>query len=262
MPNNRENHAASITHGGIRSALAGPQLLKLEAASRLRTFKAGEIIFSEGERATHSFIVLSGSLKLTKIHPDGERRIVGLMFPDDLLCGTFAPQRSCSAEAATDLELCAMPVETLSRLADEAPKLERVLFQAALAELEARHDWMLLPRGRSAYQRVAGFLRLLVKRANPSTGRAQHGDAEPVRLTLPLSRAEIASFLDITLETVSRQLTVMKKTGIIEFSSMRQVIVPDIWLLDAHAESGFHGGSWLPQPSFAGQAGIEGGRAA
>jgi CRP/FNR family transcriptional regulator len=240
--------AVSVAHEGIRSALTEPQLSKLEAASELRTLKAGELLFSEGDKATHSFAVLSGAVKLTKTHPDGESRIIGLMFEGDLLCGTCGPLRTCSAEAGTDLELCAIPVEATSRLAGEAPKLERVFFQAALAELEARHDWMLLLRGSTAFQRVAGFFRLLIKRACPRGSGGRQGYPEPVHLTLPLSRAEIASFLDVTLETVSRQLTLMKKAGLIEFSSMRQVTVPDIWLLAAHAESSFQGGSWTSMP--------------
>ena len=118
----------------------------------------------EGDITTHSLIVLFGALKLAKVHPDGERHIIGLMFPDDLLCGTFKSHQTCSAEAATDVELCAIPLEILSNLCAEAPGLERVLFRAALSELEAGHDWIMLLRGCSAYQRVAGFLRLLAKR--------------------------------------------------------------------------------------------------
>ena len=144
----------------------------------------------------------------------------------------FKSQQTCSAEAATDLELCAIPHEILSSLAAEALGLERVLFRAALSELEGGHDWILLLRGCSAYQRVAGFLGRVAE-------HAPQDEAGSVHFTLPLSRAEIASFLGITIETVSRQMTLMKKRGVIELPvsrDSREVIAPNLALLSAHAE--------------------------
>ncbi len=178
------------------------------------------------------------------------------MFPGDLLSGTFKPHHTCWAEAATDLVLCAMPLETVLSLCDEAPKLERVLFRAALCELEASHDWVLLLQGCSAYQRVAGFLRLLVKRAQ---AEGSDGPEQAVRFTLPLSRAEIAGFLGITIETVSRQMTLMRKAAVIALPpsrDSREVIVPNLALLSAHAERDFPAGGRprAPQLAFANQA--------
>ena len=169
------------------------------------------------------------------------------MFQDALLCGMFKPQQTCSAEAATDLELCAIPLEVLTGMTAEAPGLERVLFRGALAELETGHDWVMLLRGCSAYQRVAGFLRLLAK-------RGQQNEAGATQFSLPLSRAEIASFLGITIETVSRQMTLLRKRSVIELPvsrDSREVIVPNLTLLNAHAErdaaasgvAGFGGGA-------------------
>jgi CRP/FNR family transcriptional regulator, anaerobic regulatory protein len=232
LQKSQAHNAYPIRHRGIRSVLTEDQLHKLESSARRKTFRAGELIFLEGDVTTHSFIVVSGALKLTKVHPDGERHVIGLMFQDDLLCGMFKPQQTCSAEAATDLELCAIPLEVLTSMTAEAPGLERVLFRGALAELEAGHDWILLLRGCSAYQRVAGFLRLLAKRGQQSEAGATH-------FSLPLSRAEIASFLGITIETVSRQITLLRKKGVIELPvsrDSREVIVPSLTLLSAHAE--------------------------
>lgn len=245
-----------IAHRGIRSALTGRQLSKLESASGQESFQAGELIFKEGDRPAHYFIVISGVLKLTKIDPDGERHIVALMFPGDLLCGTFQPRQTCSAEAATDLKVCAMALETIQDLLDEAPKFERVLLQAATHQLEACQEWMLLLRGCPAYQRVAGFLYLLGKRAQPRIDFAQQHGAVPLRFTLPLSRAEIASFLGITVETVSRQMTLMRKHAVIELPpcrDYREVIVSDIWLLAEHAtgSASCRSASSVAPPAFA-----------
>jgi Cyclic nucleotide-binding domain len=151
-----------VRHRGIRSVLSEEQWCKLENCARRKTFRAGEIVFVEDDIPTHSFIVLSGVLKLTKIHPDGERYVTGLMFRNDLLCGMFKSHQTCSAEAATDLELCAIPLQILSNLAAEAPALEQVLFRAALSELVERaiaHFKGLAKRGgKLAGQRVCGVI--------------------------------------------------------------------------------------------------------
>ena len=175
-------NAYPIRHQGIRSVLNEDQMRKVEAVARRKSFKSGELIFMEGDITTHSYIVLSGALKLTKVHPDGERHITGLMFPEDLLCGLFKSHQTCSAEAATDVELCANPLEILSSLCAEAGAGTR-LVPRGLERAESRDDWILLLRGCSAYQRVAGFLRLVAK-------RGQQDQTGGVRFTLPLSRAE------------------------------------------------------------------------
>jgi CRP/FNR family transcriptional regulator, anaerobic regulatory protein len=229
-------NACSIGHRDIRAVLTDEQLHKLEGVSRWKSYRAGEPIFQEGDTTTHSFIVVAGALKLTRIHPGGERYVIGLMFTDDLLCRAFKPRHSCSAEAAVDLTLCAMPAGAVLSLCEEAPKLERVLFRAALSELEANHDCMLLLRGCSAYQRVAGFLSFLAVRSQPSGRAALNGEGVQTRFTLPLSRAEIAGFLGITVETVCRQMTLMRKRGVIELRDNREVFVPNLGILSAHAE--------------------------
>jgi CRP/FNR family transcriptional regulator, anaerobic regulatory protein len=227
-----------IAQDYIRSALTGEQLRRLEAASCLKFLRAGELIFKEGDQATHSAIVTSGVIKLSKAHPNNERYIIGLMFSGDLLGGTLRLRRTFSAEAATDLELYATPLEACRELFREAPELERALFQVSLMELENRHDWMFLLRGCSANQRVARFLLLLAKRAQPLADSVHGNELEPVHLPLPLTRGEIAGFLGLTIETVSRQMTSLKKRGVIELSGSREVIVPNIGLLGAHAVSG------------------------
>lgn len=247
--------APAVRHRGIRAVLTQAQLRELERASQRISYKADEPIFREGDETAYSFIVVSGTLKLTKMHPDGECRVIALMFADDLLCGTFKARQTHSAAAATDLELCAIPHEILSSLCSREPKLQRVLFQAALNELEAGHDWMLLLRGCPAYRRVAGFLQVLASRAQPQP--VEQDGAVRVRLTLPLSRDEIAGFLDITRETVSRQMTLMRNRGVIEFPVSRvgrKVIVPDLALLIAHAQSDLSRGPASVWPSMANPA--------
>jgi CRP/FNR family transcriptional regulator len=185
--------------------------------------------------------VTSGVLKLSKIHPDNRRYTVALLFSGDLLSGAFRPRQTCTVEAATKLELCVIPLEALFKLFKEAPELERALFRASVRELEACQDWALLLRGCSAYLRVAGLLLRLATRAQLSANPAP-GNGAPVCFPLPLSRGEIAGLLGITIETLSRQMTLMKKARVIEISGSRDVTVPDVALLAAQAASDASGG--------------------
>jgi CRP/FNR family transcriptional regulator len=220
MPKNSRLMPCSIAHDGIRSALTDGQLRRLEAASRQRSLKAGEFLFKEGDKTTHTFAVTSGTIKLSKIHPNNKGYVIALMFPGDLLCGACKPHQMCSAEAATVLELCAVPLEAYWRLFEEAGELERALFRASLSEFKACQEWMLLLRRSTAYERIAHFLLLLAK------GTLSDFLPGPACLRLPLSRGEIAGLLDLTIETVSRQLSLMQKRGLIEFSGSREVIIP------------------------------------
>ncbi len=229
----------SITHDGLRSVLTDEQLCELETASRRRVLTADELIFREGGIADDVFVITSGTVKFTKIHPNKQSYIIGLMFPGEIICEVFKPRHTFSAAAATDVELCVIPPDALSHLLKSTPQVERALFRASLIELEACHDWTFLLRGCFSYQRLALFLWLLAMRAQPQSNGTQQNKVVTVQLFLPLSRAEIAGFLDITIETISRQMTLMKKRGIIEVRGSREVIIPNIGLLADHAAIDF-----------------------
>jgi len=232
---NSRYKSCSITHDGLRSVLADKQLCELEIASRRRDLAAEEIIFREGGIADDVFVITSGTVKFTKIHPNKQSYIIGLMFPGEIICEPFKPRHTFSAAAATDVELCVIPPDALSHLLKSTPQIERALFRASSIELETRHDWTFLLRGCSSYQRLALFLWLLAMRAQPQSNGTQQNKVVTVQLFLPLSRAEIAGFLDITIETISRQMTLMKKSGIIEVRGTREVTIPNIGLLADHA---------------------------
>jgi len=100
-----------------------------------------------------------------------------------------------------------------------------------LDELDAARDWMLLLGRKTARERIASFMAILVRRAAALERRAP-GDG--FVFTLPLTREAIADYLGLTIETVSRQITALKKAGVIEFDGSRTCRVPDYMaLLDA-----------------------------
>jgi CRP/FNR family transcriptional regulator len=215
---------------GICAVLNGRQLPVLNAIARRKTIPAGQHIFSEGGGAERYAVIASGVVKLTRSGLEGQRYIIGLKFASDFLGRIFKPEHAYTAEAATDAELCVFSRDSFVRQLSRSPKLERQLFKLALNELDACREWTLLVSRRSAYQRTAGFLHLLAVQGGARIGNSAH-------LILPVRREEIADFLGLTLETVSRQMTLLKKNSLIKLVSSREVIVPDVEKLGALARA-------------------------
>ncbi len=218
-----------IRHAGICGALADNAISEISKISRRRLVKAHEPIFQDGDEADQYFNVVKGIVKLVKTSSDGEQHIVGLIYPPDFLGELFSKKRSYAAEAATDVELCSFPKQQLEALFAKHPQLERKLLEFTIHELQICRNWTLLLSRKSSYERVASFLYMLAKRA-PLT-RCGAGDNRPIEFHLPFTRSEIADYLGLTLETVSRQFSRLKTKRIIDLPSNREIVVPDLELL-------------------------------
>lgn len=139
------------------------------------------------------------------------------MFASDFLGRTFGQTNRFFATAATDVELCIFPSDAFERLIATYPDLKQCLFERTLDDLDAARDWMLLLGRKSAAEKVASFLLLLARRfARPP----QQAGAE---FDMPLKRADMADYLGLTVETVSRQMTRLKATGIIKIKGTRGI---------------------------------------
>jgi CRP/FNR family transcriptional regulator, anaerobic regulatory protein len=159
-------------------------------------------------------------VKLSKIMADGRQQIVGLQFAPDFMGRPFLGESLMAAEAATDAELCVLPRKILERMISESPDLGRRLHNQALTELDEARDWMLTLGRKSAREKVASLLVLIAAHSEPE----RPGECT---FDLPLSRADIADFLGLTIETVSRQMTKLRKDGVIQIENNRHVHVPD-----------------------------------
>jgi CRP/FNR family transcriptional regulator, anaerobic regulatory protein len=207
-------------HGGICSTLTTPQLAELNKHSQRRAVEAGTELIGQGELVTSYSNVLNGVVKLSKIMADGRQQIVGLQFAPDFMGRPFLGESLMTAEAATDTELCVLPRRLLERMIGESADLGSKLHKQALTELDEARDWMLTLGRKSAREKVASLLVLIATHIEPDQLRDRAFD-------LPLSRADIADFLGLTIETVSRQMTKLRKDGIIQIENNRHVIVPD-----------------------------------
>lgn len=190
------------------SALDDDELVCLSEIVQPQRIEANHTIIDEGEPAHGMYNVTAGAVKLYKLMPDGRRQITGFLFAGDFIGLATNNAYVYSAEALVPTSLCRIPRRQMDQLMEEFPKLQRRLFGMASNELAAAQDQMLLLGRKSAKEKIASFLLGLSERAN------RRGQPEsPVHL--PMSRADIADFIGLTTETVSRTITQLKGSGVI-----------------------------------------------
>ncbi|HEV7416892.1 Crp/Fnr family transcriptional regulator [Tianweitania sediminis] len=208
-------------HNGMCGVLEPSELVALSKATRVVKQPAGAELAAEAEPVASYANVMRGVVKLTKTLEDGRQQIVGLQFAPDFLGRLFTQSSAVTAQAASDVELCRVPRAALERLIAENPALEHRLMQQTLRELDEARDWMVTLGRKTAAEKVASFLYLIATHLDPSKEEARHFD-------LPLTRADIADFLGLTLETVSRQLSKLRADQVIAIANNRHVDVFDM----------------------------------
>lgn len=182
---------------------------------------ANEILFTEGDSADSLFEVVSGVLRTYRMLPDGRRAITGFLFAGELLGVPCRDGYVYTAEAVTDVKVRRLPRARLLQLIDESTSVRRDLLAVAYDEMCAAQDQMLLLARKTAEERVASFL-LKVARRSSSDGSIA------TRLTLPMPRLDIADYLGLTIETVSRLISKFKANRLIALLSPSKVAIIDV----------------------------------
>ncbi len=219
-------------HRGICGALTPEQLLLLSKHTSRHLYESESGMLTVGDEIHRYANILNGVVKLTKLMRDGRQQIVGLQFAPDFMGRPFASHNDVTVEAATDVRICSFPRRVLEDIIAESPEVEHRLYQQNLKELSEAREWMLTLGRKTANEKVASFLHMIALNIDPETNAEQ----ESVTFELPLKRADIADFLGLTIETVSRQITKLRKAGVIELVENRRVHVPNINRLAYAAE--------------------------
>lgn len=215
-----------IRRKGICNALTRDELLRFRKIAHRRVYAPGEQILRGDEKSDFFAAVHTGVVKLTKILFDGRQQVVGLLLPSDCLGRAFGKRDPYFAEAATEVELCCFPYAGFERKLDDFPGLKQRLLEQTLDELDSARDWMVLLGRKTAEERVASLLLMLATRA-ARIACDPYVPGQPLALDLHLKRHEIADFLGLTYETVCRQITALKKMGLIQQPSRRRFSIPD-----------------------------------
>ncbi len=219
----------AVRDRAICAALDPAELAALNAIGRRRTLEPGEPLIWEGDDSVLVANVIDGMLKLSTGTEDGREQIVGVVYPADFIGRPFGATTRHSVTALTDARVCVFTRGDFDRFAGDHPALEHKLLKRTLAELDRTRSWMLLLARKSAEEKIAAFLIDMADRlAEPDTAALD-------RFDLPFSRQQIGDVLGLTIETVSRQMTKLKRDGVIDLPTRRAVAILDRAELEAIA---------------------------
>jgi CRP/FNR family transcriptional regulator len=169
--------------------------------------------------------VVSGIASLTQTMEDGRRQMVGLLLPSDFVGRPGRAVASYDVTAVSDVVMCCFRRKPFEDMMATTPHVNQRLLEMTLDELDAAREWMLLLGRKTAREKIASLLSILARRDAALRQRARSG---PLRFDLPLTREQMADYLGLTIETVSRQVSALKRDGLIQLEGTRHVTVPDI----------------------------------
>ena len=194
----------------------------------LRRIEAKEFLFVDGDAVSHLYRIETGAVVLFKILADGRRQVMGFAYPGDLIGLGVEGEHVMNAQAVKPTRLRCLPLSLLRQATASNPSLCLKLYEALARELAATRDLMLTTGQRSAIERLTGFL-LALSRRNARNGQ------DPARFDLPMTRTDIGDFLGLTIETVSRTFTKLKKMGLLELPRCNEVQLLDVGQIESMA---------------------------
>lgn len=223
---------STASHGLAHRTLHRQDVMKALAAkapvcSGQKILPPNTALWNEGDERTHVFIVKSGALCFSRMLPDGRRIVLGFAYPDDTI-GLDSDIRHCDAHAMQTTRLIAIPISAYNRAVNEDPDFQRQATAAMSDALNEAYRHVVVISKLSAPERLASFLVALSER------NQAHG-LSPLSVVLPMKRLDIADFLGLTIETVSRTFTQFKAVGLIAMDQSNIVIFKNIQKLRALA---------------------------
>jgi CRP/FNR family transcriptional regulator, anaerobic regulatory protein len=205
----------------ICRGLDAATLADMRALGTMQRLHAEQSVFHEGDPAKRVFMVTQGALKLYTLLADGRRQVTGFMFPGDFLGISVEQDYAFSVEALEPAELWWFSRDAFDRFVGDHPQVEHELYRLAAHELAAAQQQMVLLGRKSAAERLASLFLSLLERSEHISGVSETG------FNLPMSRLDIADYLGLTKETVSRMLSDLRNRRLIRLKAQNQVEVLD-----------------------------------
>jgi CRP/FNR family transcriptional regulator, anaerobic regulatory protein len=213
-----------IRFRAVCSACDASELTHLDAIKYYRSFQAGQTVAWAGDRMDFVGSIVTGVALLSQTLQDGRHQMVGLLLPSDFLGRPDRTTTAYDVTAKTDLVMCCFRRQPFAKLMATTPHIAQRLLEKTLDDLDVARDWMLLLGRKTARERIATFLAMLAQRQDSLKAVPAKG---PQTLDLPLTREEMADCLGLTLETVSRQISALKRAGIIQLADHHALTVLD-----------------------------------
>ena len=189
------------------------------AACPVRHLAPGAYVFREGDDASHIYEVKSGILRLTRVLENGRRQVITFALPGDIVGFPNGNLHHTDCDVIGSCEVVLHRREALEN-GEGNPEIHHRLLMAALREISGMQDHFMMLARKSALEKVASFLIVLSDRIGTRQGHTSTID-------LQMNRADIADFLGLTTETVSRTITQLRSSGIISLRTAQSIVVLD-----------------------------------
>lgn len=228
-----------IRHRAVCARCESDELQRLEQIKYYRSYQAGQTVIWSGDRMDFVASVVSGIATLTQTMEDGRRQMVGLLLPSDFVGRPGRPTAAYDVTATTDVVMCCFRKKPFEEMMVQTPHLAQRLLEMTLDELDSAREWMLLLGRKTAREKIASLISIIARRDAALHLRHAKG---ALNVDLPLTREEMADYLGLTLETVSRQISALKRDGVIHLEGKRRIVIPDFDRLQEEAGDDSDGG--------------------
>lgn len=199
----------SVRENSICSDLGPREFVQVEKTMARRGVAKGRALMEEGEPTDSLYVIIEGSFRLSKHLEDGRRQVTGFLFPGDFFGVRATAASAYTAEALEEGRVCVFPHKFLDQIAGECPGVKDRLIARGQTEYHKAQDHIVLLGKKTAEERVVSFIEMIGRRV----GVPDPANARDSLVPLPMSRQDIADYLGLRLETLSRTLAALKRDG-------------------------------------------------
>jgi CRP/FNR family transcriptional regulator len=213
-----------IRHRAVCAKCEADELAVLEDIKYYRSYEAGQPVVWAGDQMDFVASVVLGIATLSQTLEDGRTQMVGMLLPSDFMGRPGRPIAPYDVTANSDLTLCCFRRKPFEKLLATTPSIAHRLLEMTLDELDAAREWMLILGRKTAREKIASLLTIIAQREASLQQTAPHNGSS---FELPLTRESMADYLGLTLETVSRQMSALKRDKVIELQGKRKIVIPN-----------------------------------
>ncbi len=211
-----------IRHRAVCARCEQDELQMLEDMKYYRSYDPGQTMVWAGDQMDFVASLVSGVATLTQTMEDGRTQMVGLLLPSDFIGRPGRATAPFTVTAVSEVTVCCFRKRPFERMMVTTPHIAQRLLEMALDELDAAREWMLLLGRKTAREKIASLIAIIARRSHDGTSLPSRHQVD-----LPLTREAMADYLGLTLETVSRQVSALKRDGLIELEGKRRIVIPD-----------------------------------
>lgn len=229
----------NIRYRAVCATCDGAELKRLEEIKYYRSFDAGQSIMFEGDEMRFVASVVTGAARLSRTLPDGRLQMLGLLLPSDFIGRPGREYVTHDVEAIQDVTLCCFRRKPFEELVANTPHIGQRLLAMSLDELDVAREWMMLLGRKTAREKITCLLAMIGRR---TASLHLQPVADGLSFEMPMSREAMGEYLGLTIETVSRQMTALRKDGVITLHGSRTITIPDLAVLMAETGDDTDGG--------------------